>query len=123
MNNSFEIITSLEYRLKAVTAEVMAFKSGQKYIKMENEFRKTLRHLEQTIKKIEEELADARAETVNVRNQWFEVFEDVHKESSRKLQFSKHLNKLMEKVSMYLYVPQRMARFYTLDVKRKGTKV
>lgn len=33
MNNSFEYITTLEYRLKAVSHEVAAFKSGENIFK------------------------------------------------------------------------------------------
>ena len=97
MNTSFEYITNLEYRLKAATAEVMAFKSGEKYIKMQDEYLKELRHLERIIKRLEGALSIAHSETVAVRNQWFEVFEDLQKEFERKLSISKRLNKQLEK--------------------------
>jgi hypothetical protein len=97
MNTSFECITTLEYRLKAATAEVMAFKSGAKYIKMQEEYLKEIRHLERIIKRFEEELLIAHRETTTVRNQWFEIFEDLQKEFERKLSISKQLNKQLEK--------------------------
>ncbi len=75
MISSFEHTTILEYRLKAATAEVMAFKSGEKYIKMQEEHQKELRYLERIIKSMREELSIARKETITVRNRWFEVFE------------------------------------------------
>ena len=34
MNASFEYITTLEYRLKTAAAEVAAFKSGEKYVRI-----------------------------------------------------------------------------------------
>lgn len=97
MNTSFEFITTLEYRLKAALAEVMAFKSGEKYIKMQDEYLKELRHLERIIKRLEEEISIAHKETTTVRNQWFEIFEDLQKEFERKLSISKQLNKQLEK--------------------------
>jgi len=97
MNTSFEFITTLEYRLKAALAEVMAFKSGEKYIKMQDEYRKELRHLERIIKRLEEEISISHRETTTVRNQWFEIFEDLQKEFERKLSISKQLNKQLEK--------------------------
>lgn len=97
MNTSFEYITSLEYRLKAAIAEVTAFKSGDKYIKMQEEYLNELRHLERINKRLEEELSKAHKETITVRNQWFEVFEDLQKEFERKLSISKYLNKQLEK--------------------------
>lgn len=97
MNTSFEFITNLEYRLKAALAEVMAFKSGEKYIKMQDEYLKELRHLERIIKRLEEEISIAHRETTTVRNQWFEIFDDLQKEYERKLSISKQLNKQLEK--------------------------
>ena len=84
MNRSFEIITSLEYRLNAANAEAAAFKSGKKYLDMQEKHEKTVRSLERRIKELEKELARARRETITVRNQWFEVFEDLEKEFNRK---------------------------------------
>lgn len=97
MNHSFEYITALTYRLKAATAEVMAFKSGEKYIRMQEEYLKELRYLERKIKTLEEQVSVAHAETVTVRNQWFEVFEEQQKDFEKKLNFSKKLNKQLEK--------------------------
>lgn len=97
MNRSFEYITNLEYRLKAATAEIRAFKSGEKYMQMEADYRKELHFLERKIRKMEEELSRARRETVRVRNQWFEIFEDLQKEFERKLAAMKKENKCMEK--------------------------
>lgn len=97
MNTSFEYITSLEYRLKSATAEVRAFRSGDKYIKIQEEYLKELRRLERIIKRLEEELSIAHSETITVRNQWFEIFEELQKEFERKLSISKKLNKQMEK--------------------------
>ena len=97
MNTSFEYITFLEYRLKAALAEVMTFKSGEKYIKMQEEYLKELRHLERVIKRLEEELSVAHRQTITVRNQWFETFEELQKEYERKLNSSKNLNKQLEK--------------------------
>lgn len=97
MNASFEYITTLEYRLKATTAEVMAFRSGEKYIKMQEEYLKELRHLERIVKELTEEVASAHSETVTVREQWFQTFEDLQKEFDQKLSFSRRINKILEK--------------------------
>ena len=97
MNQSFEYITTLEYRLKAANAEVMAFKSGEKYVKMQEEYLKELRHLERIIRKLQDDLSKAHSETIRVRNQWFEVFEELQKEFEHKLNLSQKLNKQLEK--------------------------
>ena len=85
MNRSFEYITTLEYRLKAANAQIQAFKSGEKYIRLQQEYLRELRSLEQKIRELEDELSRAHSETVSVRNQWFEIFEELQKESDRKL--------------------------------------
>lgn len=69
MNGSFEYITTLEYRLKAAGAQIPAFKSGEKYIRMQEEYLKELRSSERKIRKLEDGLFSARSETVSVRNQ------------------------------------------------------
>ena len=60
MNRSFEYITTLEYRLKAANARILAFESGEKYIRMQEEYLKELRCLEKKIRKLEDELSQAR---------------------------------------------------------------
>ena len=97
MKSSFEYITSLEYRLKAATAEVLAFKSGEKYIKIQEEHRKEVRRLERIISKLKEELSVAHKDIITIRNQWFEVFEEQQKEFDKKLAISKSLNRKLEK--------------------------
>ena len=42
MNSSFETITSLQYQLKAARDELQTFRSGEKYIRMEQEHRKEI---------------------------------------------------------------------------------
>lgn len=85
MNRFFGIITSLEYQLKAATAEAAAFKSGKKYLDMQEKHEKTVRSLEHRIKEQDKEIAGVRRDIITVRNQWFEVFEDLEKEFHRKL--------------------------------------
>lgn len=83
MNSSFEYTSSLEYRLKAANAQLQVFKSGEKYVRMEAQRLREVRALERTVDKLKKELADSRRETVTVRNQWFEMFEQLQKECDR----------------------------------------
>lgn len=85
MNSSFEYITTLEYRLKAATNELAAFKSGKKYIQMENHYWGIIRQLEAEIKRLKIELARAHAEAVTMRRHFLEVNEDVEKEGRKAL--------------------------------------
>ena len=85
MNHSFDIITSLQYRLKAALAEVPDFKSGKKYQDMQEAHEKEVRSYERRIKELESEPAEAYRDIINIRNQWFEVFGDLEKEHRKEL--------------------------------------
>ena len=96
MNSSFEYITSLEYRLKAARTEILAFKSGEKYVRMQQEHQKEIRYLERIIRNLKKELAEARSAAVTIRNQWFEAFEEQQKEFDRKIAASRKRNEKLE---------------------------
>jgi hypothetical protein len=97
MNPSFEYITHLEYRLKASQAEVRAFRSGKKFQDIQEMQRKEREVLERELRALKRELMKAHQETKEVRNQWFEVFEDLQKEQDRKEKALRYWLKQMEK--------------------------
>lgn len=97
MNQSFHVITNLEYRLKAALAKVDAFQSGDAYTRLNVRHEKERCSLVRKIKILEDELATANQTIIAVRNQWFEVFEDLQKESERTLNSSKKRNLILEK--------------------------
>ena len=98
MDSSFEFITTLQYRLKAAREELEAFRSGEKYRKLEKEHKKTVRYLERKLKKVQQELSESRREAITARDHWFEVFEDLTNEMEKlKRQCSKQTKKLEER--------------------------
>ena len=97
MNSSFEYITSLQYRLRAADTELQAFRSGQKYLDMEEQHQKTVRALERRIKELEKELAQSRRDIVSIREKWFEIFEELEKEFNRELSAARKKAQEMEK--------------------------
>lgn len=86
MKISLERVTILEYRLKAVKAQLKASRSEEKYVQMEREFQKALQKKDQRIREQDLELSRSHGETISVRNQWFAVFEDMEMEHARELQ-------------------------------------
>ena len=66
MNNNFEYITNLQYKVKSLTSQVEEFESGEKYIKMYSKF-KQLSVRTRKLKKLKSELADAHCQTVNMQ--------------------------------------------------------
>ena len=85
MNAAFEYITALEYRIKALKNEVDKFKSGEKYLTMQEDSRKIIRSLERRVKERDQEIYRSHQETARVRKYWFEVFEDMQKEHAREV--------------------------------------
>lgn len=71
--------------MKAANAQIRAFKSGEIYVRMQEEYLKELCSLEREIRKLKDELSRAHSEIISVRNQWFEIFEELQKECERKL--------------------------------------
>lgn len=97
MNHSFEYVTTLEYRLKAALNKIAAFESGEKYVQMEKYFWGIIRKLESEIKSLKQELEKAHAETIKVRNCWFDVADDLEREKQKELNKAQKLCDKMEK--------------------------
>jgi len=85
MNSNFEYTTTLQYRVKKLSLEVEAFKTGEIYQKMDAKYKKMLRHYESVIRQLKQELGKAYRETVTVRKNWSEIFDDVEKECQKLL--------------------------------------
>ena len=71
---------TLRCRLKAAKETIAQFESGEKYLRMKSEYRKMLGHEEAKMRKLEQELANAHARNVTIRNSWSEIFDDLEKE-------------------------------------------
>lgn len=97
MSSSWEIITTLQYRLKAAYQELDAFYSGEKYVRMEEQRLAQVRALECKVVKLEASVAKEHSHAITIRNQWFEIFEQVQKECDRKVAEAEKKAALMEK--------------------------
>lgn len=85
MNQNFEYITNLQYKIKSLTAQVEAFESGEKYVEMYSEFKKLLSQRDKDIIKLKHELADAHCQIVTARKNWMQVMEDMEIEHEKEL--------------------------------------
>lgn len=84
-DSQYEFITTLQYRVKSLQAQLEAFRSGNKYLQMEAEYKSLLRTEESRIHKLEVDLSRAHAQTIDVRNKWWETIEDIYKEHQKEL--------------------------------------
>ena len=96
MDNNFEYITNLQYKVKSLTSQVRAFESGEKYVTMYSKFKKQLLAKGKEIERLKSELADAHCQTVTMRNNWMQVFEDMEKEHAKELKKKDHKIKALE---------------------------
>jgi len=94
MNNNFEYITNLQYKVKFLTDQVKAFESGEKYASMYLKFKNQLSAKEHEITKLKSELAQAHSQIITARKNWMQVLEDMENEHLKQVQ--KKYNKIDE---------------------------
>lgn len=83
MNRDFIYITNLQYEVKSLKAQVAAFQSGEKYRSMKADFEQQLQAKDREIRDLKKELASSHCETVTVRKNWMQVFDDLEKEYTK----------------------------------------
>ena len=66
-----------QYRIKALKAENDAFKSGEKYLRMQEQHRKDIALYERKLAEARKEIANSHKETVTVRNIWMDIVEEL----------------------------------------------
>ncbi|MDR0315054.1 MAG: transposase [Oscillospiraceae bacterium] len=97
MNTNFEFITNLQYKVKSLNARVAAFESGDKYTKMRAEFETRLVEKEREIRRLKNELADSNARYVSMRENWWQVYDDMDKAHAKELEKKEQALTKMEK--------------------------
>lgn len=66
-------MTTLQYKVKALEKELDEFRSGERYLKLQGDYRRVIAGYIREIEQLRKELADARAQTISTRDRWFEV--------------------------------------------------
>ena len=82
-NTAYEYFTNLQYKVKSLSAQVGDFKSGAKYIKMQEDRNAHLAIKDREIKKLKRELADAHSQVVTVRKNWAGIVDDLEEEHAK----------------------------------------
>lgn len=90
--SSYEYFVNLQYKVKVQAAQLEAFKSGAKYQRMELEKKRLISHYEGEIRKLKKELSEAHTETVNSRNAWIEIMEQMD------LEYKMEISKLQDEL-------------------------
>lgn len=76
-------MNTLECRLKAALHKIADFESGDAYVQLLKSKNEIVSHYLKEIRNLERALAEARIETVKVRDMWFETFEEIEKEHEK----------------------------------------
>lgn len=94
--NLFEENMALQCEVKALYRQVGEFKSGERYLKIQEDYRKVERGYIREINKLKSELASAHAQTVTVRNLWMEQNELLFQELQAEIGKQKEKNRKLE---------------------------
>jgi len=94
--NNFEFMTNLQYRVKSLSARVAAFESGDKYTEMMAASKAQLAEKDREIKRLKSELADSNTRNVTMRENWWQVFDDMEKAHAKELKAKDQALKKME---------------------------
>jgi len=84
-NWGFEWFSNLQYKVKNLTERVKEFESGEKYIEIRASHKEQLAGRDREIRKLKDEIADANARIITVRENWLEVIADMEKAHAKEL--------------------------------------
>lgn len=98
MNYQSERLWYLELQNKALKNELASFKSGNAYVELRSKYESVLHKKDRKIRELESELSEAHSQIITNRNHWFEVFEDMQKETDRIIKGMEKEIKRLEKL-------------------------
>ncbi len=95
MIDLYEQNTALEYINKNLRKQLKEFESGERYLKVQENYRKINSGYVRRIHQLEKELAAEKNRVVSVRNLWFKLCENILKDSERTYKkYEKEIEKL-----------------------------
>ena len=100
MKPNFEIVTSLQHEVKRLRAQVEAYRSGEKFLEMNERLRLLASEKNKTIARLGRELSAANSALVTMREKWFQAAEDIEKGHKNELAKKDRLIKELEKKAL-----------------------
>lgn len=85
MSEVSERIWFLKFQISVLRRQVEAFRNGHKFQTLRNEYESVCKKKDYEIRRLTKELADAHAQIVTVRKNWSEIFDDLSRETDRKV--------------------------------------
>lgn len=83
MKVSFEYATQLQYENKAFRERIRLLESGETLLRLRKEYERLLEEKEREIRHLKAELEEAIRQSVRNRENWFQVYEDMEKETKK----------------------------------------
>lgn len=120
----FEHLSALQLRIRSLEKLVEELKSGEKYRRLEEEYRALVRFHNKEVKRLEYELSKAHAETVTVRRYWGEVMDELYKEHRDEVEKLKGMIRRLEERALSLEcqrdeakdrLKERTKQYYTVS--------
>ena len=98
MKMAHEYVNTLQCRVKSLTEQLRQFKSGEKYVAVQQGFQKALDAKEGIIRKLELCVAAANAALVTMRENWMQVYDDLQEGFSKKAAaYEKRIKELFDR--------------------------
>lgn len=120
IGSNFEYITNLQYKVKSLTSQVQSFRSGEKYLSMRKEHLGQLAAKKQEINKLEAELASERLQSVTMRKNWWQVFEDILNEHKKELEKK---DGMIKKLQTRLFLTEQQLDAAKADLRDKNIEL
>ena len=108
-DRQYEFFTMQQLQLKNAQRELEEFRSGERYLKLQEDHRCVMAGYRREISNLKKEVAEAHAETINVRNIWFEECDYIRTE------YEKEIEKLNSKIHRQQDEYWEMAKKYEQD--------
>lgn len=121
--NSFEYTSALQYKVKSQAQQIAEFKSGIRYLKLEEKYKRIIRELEEIIRELKQELARAHKETRTVRDKWSEIADDLYQEHHKDLAGKERLIKKFRKEKLELIRQRDAALSKCRDMRQEFYRV
>lgn len=121
--NSFEYTSALQYKVKSQAQQIAEFKSGIRYLKLEEKYKRIIRELEKIIRELKQELARAHKETRTVRDKWIETTDDLYQEHQKELAGKERLIKKLRKENLELIRQRDAALSKYRDMRQEFYRV
>ncbi len=96
MSGISEYIWFLKSKISVQRRQIEAYKNGNQYTALRNDYEAVCKKLNRKLQKLEGELSKSHSETVTVRKYWSEIFDDLEKEHQLEIQSLKHALSKME---------------------------